>query len=414
MYLEKGCSVVPLRSKSKRPIHEDWPNLEINADNVGQYFGNGENIGLMTGAPSGNKVDVDLDVREAVRIAGRFLEPTLTSGREKATHSHWWYVSVGAETVDFSDYCEGLKGEMLLELRAGGRQTAVWPSVHPDDGDRYVWHSEHGHRMAEAPPEKLVRALRELATATLIARHVPPVGGRHDYALALAGFMLRDGRFDRATALKILEAAWHAASADSRDALRDLAGIIEGTTNKLERGEPVKGGVALNGIVQGLPQNISRFWGWRYEAWEDPVPLPSGPPPVDDFDHALLPEALRAWIVDVAERMQVPADFPATGAVVVAASLVGRKIGIYPKRFDDWIVVPNLWGAVVGPPATLKSPALAEVMKPLRRLEAEASQLYEEEMADYEVDLMAYEAERDAIKVEMKQAAKASVKKKGA
>jgi hypothetical protein len=28
---------------------------------------------------------------------------------------------------------------------------------------------------------------------------------------------------------------------------------------------------------------------------------------------------------------------------VVAGSLIGRKVGIHPKRQDDWLVVPNLW-----------------------------------------------------------------------
>ncbi len=99
---------------------------------------------------------------------------------------------------------------------------------------------------------------------------------------------------------------------------------------------------------------------------------------------------------------------------MVAASLVGRKIGIHPKKFDDWLVVPNLWGAVVGPPATLKSPALAEVMKPLRRLEVEASQHHAQEVSKYEVELAAHEAKQHALDAEMKKAAKESVNKKGA
>src|ERR671933_1110878 len=271
-YIANGYSVVPLRPKSKRPIHDDWPNLQVTADNVGEYFPNGENIGLKTGSSSGNKVDVDLDVAEALSIAGRFLEPTLTSGRKNAPHSHWWYVSPGIETMEFRDYCEGLKGEMLVELRADGRQTVVWPSIHPEDEDRYIWHGESDLKMAEVSSEELTKVVRELATATLIARHVPPIGGRHDFAMALAGFMLRDDRFDRETTLKIHKAAWHAAGADSREALRDLEGIVEDTADKLSRGEPVKGGIVLDEIVEGLPKNISKFWGWQYEAWEEPVP----------------------------------------------------------------------------------------------------------------------------------------------
>jgi len=82
------------------------------------------------------------------------------------------------------------------------------------------------------------------------------------------------------------------------------------------------------------------------DAWEEPVPLPEGLPPVAALDPAMVPEPLRGWLGDVSERMQIPLDFAATGAVVVAGSLIGRKIGIYPKRYDDWLVGPNLWGAL--------------------------------------------------------------------
>jgi Protein of unknown function (DUF3987) len=234
-------------------------------------------------------------------------------------------------------------------------------------------------------------------------------------ALALAGFLLRTGRLDKGTTLDILLAAWDARGFPGenarREAHKDLEGVVKDTFAKLERGKPVVGGGRLEEATPGMTKQLCRYWGWESDLWDDPVPLPDGLPSVAAFDFALLPGPLREWIKDISERMQVPADFLATGAVVVAASLVGRKIGIYPKRFDDWLVVPNLWGAVVGPPATLKSPALAEVMKPLRRLEAEARQLYAVEVSDYEVGLTAHEAEQDALEAEMRKAAKESVMK---
>ena len=140
--------------------------------------------------------------------------------------------------------------------------------------------------------------------------------------------------------------------------------------------------------------------------WEDPVPLPEGLPPVAPLDPTMIPEPLRGWIVDVSERMQIPPDFAAAGAVVVAGSLIGRQVGIRPKRHDDWLVVPNLWGAVVGRPSLLKSPALAEVMKPLSRLVAEAYEEHEEAKLAHETDAMVAEAAKAALKDELKKAAK--------
>jgi len=146
------------------------------------------------------------------------------------------------------------------------------------------------------------------------------------------------------------------------------------------------------------------------DAWEDPTPLPKGLPPVNKLDPAMLPEPLRGWIMDISERMQIPPDFAAIGAVVVAGSLIGRKIGIHPKRYDDWLVVPNLWGAVVGRPSLLKSPALADVMKPLSRLIAEAYERHEEDIKSYEAEALAAEAMKAAFKDEVKQAARESRK----
>jgi putative DNA primase/helicase len=57
--------------------------------------------------------------------------------------------------------------------------------------------------------------------------------------------------------------------------------------------------------------------------------------------------------------------------MVALSSLIGARAVIQPKEKDDWQVVPNLWGAVVGRPGVKKSPALNEALKPLRQLEAD-------------------------------------------
>lgn len=121
------------------------------------------------------------------------------------------------------------------------------------------------------------------------------------------------------------------------------------------------------------------------EAWGEPLPVPTMLLPVEPFDTELLPAALRAWVADIADRMQCPPDFPAVGAMVALSSIIGRKASIAPKRHDDWRVIPNLWGVVVGRPGVMKSPALSEVLKPLDRLEMLANDLHQEAMRDFEI-----------------------------
>jgi putative DNA primase/helicase len=84
---------------------------------------------------------------------------------------------------------------------------------------------------------------------------------------------------------------------------------------------------------------------------------------VEPFEPRVLPEAFRPWLEDIAERMQCPLDYPAVSAMVGEAAVIGRRVGIRPKRRDDWLVVPNLWGGVIGRPGVLKSPAIQEPLR---------------------------------------------------
>ncbi len=132
--------------------------------------------------------------------------------------------------------------------------------------------------------------------------------------------------------------------------------------------------------------------------WRDPESLPVGMPPVDAFAPELLPAALRRWIVDIAERMQCPMDFVAVGAVVGMGAVAGRQVGIRPKRHDDWTVVPNLWGGIIGPPSMLKTPALGETMQPIDALEARARAEHEAAERDHRAGLMVAEAQAKQAK----------------
>jgi hypothetical protein len=269
--IRRGVAVIPVPAGEKNPGRPGWEALRITEEEIPNYWTNGQNVGALCGEPSGHRVDVDLDPDEAVKIAGRFLFPTLTSGRESRPHSHWWYVSPAAESCDWKD----TDGSKLVELRCTGRQTLVPPSTHPD-GDQYVWHAETGLKMAEVGAAELTRRLRELATAVLIACHLPPIragtegGGRHDYALTLAGFLLRPGRFGEDLTLKVLKAAWDAkgwpGEKERREAHRDLEGIVSDTAENLAAGEPVVGGPTLEEIAPGIVRLMCKWWGWERKA----------------------------------------------------------------------------------------------------------------------------------------------------
>jgi hypothetical protein len=115
-YLERGIAVIPVPAGEKNPNRPGWQDERLAAEDVPRCWANGQNVGLLTGEPSAGRVDADLDADEAV-VAGRFLPPTLTSGRESRPHSHWWYACPDAESRDWKD----MDGSKLVELRATGR-----------------------------------------------------------------------------------------------------------------------------------------------------------------------------------------------------------------------------------------------------------------------------------------------------
>ena len=107
--------------------------------------------------------------------------------------------------------------------------------------------------------------------------------------------------------------------------------------------------------------------------WPEPLPLNGELPPVLPLSIDMLPCQLRPWVQDIASRMNCPIDLVAIPAMIAAGSLVGRRIGIRPQQNTDWLEVGNLWGAVVAPPGHLKSPAAAEALKPIQRMEGKAA-----------------------------------------
>lgn len=121
----------------------------------------------------------------------------------------------------------------------------------------------------------------------------------------------------------------------------------------------------------------------RGEDWPEPTPLPDGLPPVPAFDPELLPELLRRRVGDISDRMQCPPDFPAVACMTMLSGVIGRRWAIQPKRRDHWRVIPNLWGAAVSGPGLMKTPALEEALRPIRKLQGQAVERYEAARAEY-------------------------------
>lgn len=186
-YIQRGWAPIPIAWKSKSPAIPRWPDLRVSLDQLDNYFdASPGNIGVLLGEPSNGLVDIDLDCSEAVRLAPRFLPDTCRFGREGKRSSHWLFVCKDAKTQKF----QGPAG-MLLEIRSTGAQTLFPGSTHPTGGA--ITFDSDEIAPVSISWEELLSAARSLAAASLLAKHWPQEGARHQAALALAGILIRSG-----------------------------------------------------------------------------------------------------------------------------------------------------------------------------------------------------------------------------
>lgn len=195
---DRGWTSVSIPLGSKKPAFPNWQNRDFETDDLEKLYGEEPgNVGVLMGPKSGGLTDVDLDVREAVNAAPKFLSDTgAIFGRKSNLNSHWEYITNLAEThnkaaITFKDPDDG---QMLLETRIGGgnkgAQTLFPGSTHPS-GELIEWSSAGDPEPVSG--EELLASCKELASASVLARHWGPQGGRNDHRMALHGWLARNG-----------------------------------------------------------------------------------------------------------------------------------------------------------------------------------------------------------------------------
>ena len=116
--------------------------------------------------------------------------------------------------------------------------------------------------------------------------------------------------------------------------------------------------------------------------WPAPQPIKSTLPAVEPFISELLPDVIAKYVMDVADRQQAPADFVAVAAMCGIAAVIGNRFRIRPKEHDDWEIVPNLWGAIVGRPSAMKTPAMQAALAPLYAIQNDLRKTWEQKRRD--------------------------------
>jgi|SRR5215217_4117055 len=269
-YLKDGFKVVKLRANTKKPVDRQWQRRHVSEEKLHEWARSGGAIGLQMGEISGWLGCCDLDWDEARWLAPTFLPHTLRGCKGDEEPSQYFYISPGLPYAKFTGLHKG-KGAEILSVKASdegkGHQVAVAPSVHEEKGP-YRWVGEAGYdagRITEVVRADLQQSISHLATASLLARVLPAAreeggGGRHDLALALAGYLLRHG-VDAGVVREILLGAWSYCGAP-REALQDVEASVRDTEATLLAGGKATGGPKLDDIVGGpLSEKLATFLG---------------------------------------------------------------------------------------------------------------------------------------------------------
>jgi Protein of unknown function (DUF3987)/Bifunctional DNA primase/polymerase, N-terminal len=217
-YCRKGWAIIPVPSGEKNPRRTNWNQLCIGEGELQRYFRNGDNVGILCGAPSRGLVDCDLDAKDAIELASKFLpETNRRHGRAGSRESHRWYMATPApDPVKFTD----VDGTCLAEIRSTGQHTLVPPSMHPS-GERVFWEETGEPALVEGA--KLRRCISRLAACALLARNWPATGSRHNASMALAGMLLRNGWPEERVANFVTLAAKCAGDEEWRERANDVA-----------------------------------------------------------------------------------------------------------------------------------------------------------------------------------------------
>jgi hypothetical protein len=241
--IKRGIEVVPVVRHGKAGV-ANWDKLKVTPENAAYHFSGEQNLGVRLGAASGGLVDIDLDCQEAVAISQRLLPPTdMISGRAGNPCSHWFYrsdlhESEKSASIQYRD----LDGTVICELRTGGdgaaALTVVHPSVHPS-GELIEWFEDG--EPANVCGDALKRAIAKCASASLLSRHWPAEGARHNVALTLDGFLTRLdwSKEERQQFIEVV------ATVAGDDEVKDRINVSNRTEQKLADSKKVRGFPAM-------------------------------------------------------------------------------------------------------------------------------------------------------------------------
>jgi hypothetical protein len=446
-YAARGLPVFPCNPDNKRPLTDNgFHDATTDAAMVRDWWGRWPDamIGMPTGAATGFWV-LDVDDPAAFEASAPELPTTRKTITGKGYHLFWKWGEAEVRNAQKHPKHGGWPFPELpgAEVRGQGGYVIVPPSRHPS-GRLYHWEGSATVQVApaallrivtrrrasndEAPPKTRtasqgqkpgtdtvygLAALERECSAIMGAGDGEQESALNEAALKIGALVAGKELSETTAKSRLIAAGLTMPSYDHRNkwtaemiAAKVERGLADGMAAPRSAPPRDHRNAHAHDADSDDPATGGPHGTKAAEDWPDPLPLPAGLLPVPAFDTAMLPDAFRPWIDDIAERMQVPADFAAVPAMIAAGSVIGNRIAIRPKAHDDWQEVPNLWGMIVGRPGVLKSPTTGQAMKPLGSLAAAAHDAWQTELADWKADADLRDLRTEARKAALRQALK--------
>jgi len=187
-YCAMAMTPIPMKFKSKQPAIENWTKFTIEDErDIERYFVEPINIGVLTGKPSNNLIDVDIDHPDALKCAPYFPPETYCIfGRASKRRSYWVYrVPHPGNRMSFA------ADRMIVEVRGNGCCTLFPESIHPS-GEKVEFDNPKDFIPDRSTWAKLTQATKQIALATVLYPYWSKESHcRHALALAVAAFLAR-------------------------------------------------------------------------------------------------------------------------------------------------------------------------------------------------------------------------------
>jgi putative DNA primase/helicase len=391
-----GTEANPKCKSGKHPFAKLAPNglnsATTNVDTIRQWFeGKPYNLGICTGKVGGffvldrdDKDGGDATLAEWEADNGN-LPATLTQRTGNGYH-YLFKLPIG---IDIRNSQKKLATG--IDIRGTGGYICAAPSVHAN-GNQYQWigcELMDVTRINNAPqwlidkiisttsksPANNISAVNAalIGNAFLVPDKVTDGEGRESLLLRYAGH-LRGKGLDQATIERILL-----------------------DYNQQHIAPPLDDGTVLDRARRY--QATELVAAANDSDWPELKPLDESLPPIPPFPIRLLPDLIGDYVVDVAERMSCPVEFPAIGAMVVLSAAVGSQIHCAPYAQGAWMVPAGAWGMVVSSAGALKSPPLSEMLRPLYEMDKMAAEHYRLALEQYQIDKAIYD---NAVKAAIK------------